>query len=148
MILEVFFSLKDSMILNNNVPDSLLKTEEETIVESRSLRNLFHFYMLEIQALMQQAMELTCQNFRDYVMLPQTEQTSEKQWDSVKVTTFHRVEGTGCRPRSNITVTNTVQVDARSKHKLINQCYSTVTLYFYIQCFLKTALSGQNWQHP
>lgn len=70
MILEVFFSLKDSMILNNNVPDSLLKAEEETIVESRSLRNLFHFYMLEIQALMQQAMELTCQNFRDYVMLP------------------------------------------------------------------------------
>lgn len=63
MILEVFFSLKDSMILNNNVPDSLLKTEEETIVESRSLRNLFHFYMLEIQALMQQAMESNMSEF-------------------------------------------------------------------------------------
>ena len=63
MILEVFFSLKDSMTLNNNVPDSLLKTEEETIVESRSLRNLFHFYMLEIQALMQQAMESNMSEF-------------------------------------------------------------------------------------
>jgi len=63
MILEVFFSLKDSMILNNNVPDSLLKAEEETIVESRSLRNLFHFYMLEIQALMQQAMESNMSEF-------------------------------------------------------------------------------------
>lgn len=63
MIFEVFFSLKDSMILNNNVPDSLLKTEAETIVESRSLRNLFHFYMLEIQALTQQAMESNMSEF-------------------------------------------------------------------------------------